>query len=416
MKKLFTFRFVVQVAIFSILIFLSLSHLKYGIEKAASIDAYCPYGAVESFLTKVTTGNYLNRIWTSSFILLAITILVTFFFGRVFCSYFCPLGAMQEWLRAIGRKLGVKRDIELPKKLDKYARYLKYLVLAFIIYYSYKTGDLFFRNYDPYNALMHFGNEYEEKVFAYAILGVTLTAGLFSKNWWCRYLCPMGAFLGIIKKISPFKIQRNATSCISCGVCNKACPANLDVETAEAIKSADCTSCLNCVSDCPKESLSALIFGKQVSKRMFGYIAVISFLLPLLIVIATPLWQSMAASNIVNREGLVDVANIRGSNTLKKVIEDSGVPLEFFVQELNLPKDIDTSIMLKNIGAQYNLKNKEGADLETEDFRAVISNYSTQIKSGNIGDCPFEEVNCQAPGECGSFVDENSDQICDHSK
>ncbi|MBU4216948.1 4Fe-4S binding protein [Candidatus Parcubacteria bacterium] len=375
MKKIFTFRFIVQVSVFALLIFLSLSHLKYGIEKAASIDAYCPFGAVESFLTKIETGDYLKRIWTSAFLLMGITLLTTVLFGRVFCSYFCPLGALQEWLRAIGRKLGIKKDIELPRSIDKYARYLKYLVLAFIVYYSYRVGDLFFRDYDPYNALMHFGNEFEEKVAAYAILGIVLVSALFSKSWWCRYACPMGAFLGIVKKISPFKIKRESSTCTSCGNCDKVCPANLDIQTAEAIKSADCISCLNCVSDCPSDSLSARVFNKLLSKKTFGIIAVLSFLVPLAIVVVTPFWETMAPSNIVNTKGVIDVANIRGSNTLKKVVEDSKVPLEVFVNELNLPKDIDSSLMLKNIGIQYDLKNAEGAVLETEDFRAVISDY-----------------------------------------
>lgn len=376
MKKIFTTRTIIQLAVFSLLIFLSLSHLRYGIEKAASIDAYCPYGAVESFLTNITTGSYLNRVWTSSFILMAITILTTILFGRVFCSYLCPLGAIQEWLRSLGRKMGVKKDLELPASVDKYARYLKYPIMIFIAYYSFKTGDLFFRNYDPYNALMHFGNEYEEKMFAYGILAIVLFSALFSKNWWCRYLCPMGAFLAIIKKISPFKIVRDNKSCVSCGICDKVCPANLNIKNADAIKSVDCISCLSCVSDCPESSLKAKTFGKVITKKTLGALVIVTFFLPLLIIMTMPIWQTKAPSNIVNKEGKVDVANIRGSNSLKKVIEDSGVPLSVFAEELNLPADIDTAMLLKNIGIKYNLKNKEGADLETEDFREVIRNAS----------------------------------------
>lgn len=372
MKQIFTTRRMVQIGVFALLAFLSLSHLKYGIEKAASIDAYCPFGAIEAFLTKVTTGNYLNRIWTSSFLLMAITVLTTLLFGRVFCSYLCPLGALQEWMRGLGKKIGIKKDLELPVAIDRYARYLKYFILLFIVYFSYKTGDLFFRNYDPYNALMHFGNEYEEKVAAYAILGAVTFSALFSKSWWCRYLCPLGATLAIIKKISPFKITRDKSTCVSCGLCNKTCPANLNIKEAQVINSADCISCLNCVSDCPESSLKARVFDKVITKKTFGFIALASFFLPFLIVLATPLWETKAPSNIVNSAGKVDVENIRGSNSLKKVIADSGVPLEVFVEKLNLPPDIDTAILLKNIGAKYNLKNAAGADLETEDFREVI--------------------------------------------
>lgn len=372
MKKFIPSRRLIQIAVFSLLIFLSASHIKYGIERAASIDAYCPYGAVESLLTKVATGGYLNRIWTSSFILMAITILVTLFFGRVFCSYLCPLGAVQEWLRSLGRKIGIKRDVELPLAVDHYARYLKYLMLVFIAYYSYQVGDLFFRNYDPYNALMHFGTEFEEKTFAYAILGAVAVSSLFSKNWWCRYLCPMGAFLAIIKKISPFKIIRDKASCVSCGSCNKVCPANLDIKEADVTDSADCISCLNCVTNCPESSLRAQVLGKTISPKNFAIIAAAAFFIPLGLIVMTPLWQSKAPSNIINAQGQVDVANIRGSNSLKKVIEETGVPLEAFIGKLGLPEDVDTALLLKEIGPKYGLKNAEGSVLETEDFREVI--------------------------------------------
>lgn len=374
MKKIPSVRFFVQVAVFCLLLFLSISHMKYGVEKAASIDAYCPYGAVESFLTKVISGEYLKRIWTSSFILMAITLVTTFLFGRVFCSHFCPLGAIQEWLRSFGRVLGIKKNVEIPKSVDKYLRFLKYFWLVVVVYYSYQIGDLFFRNYDPYNALMHLGNEFEEKRIAYFILGIILVLSLFVKSWWCRYACPLGAFLGLVRKISLFKIERNSDSCIDCGLCNVVCPANLDVKTCQKMTAADCTSCLNCVNDCPTKSLSARTFNQIIPGKFFIWIVIVSFFLPLSVVLLTPLWQTKAPSNITNTQGVVDVENIRGSNTLQSIIKETGISLDVFEKELGVPQDIDQTMMLKNIGSTYNLKNKEGAILETEDFREVIKN------------------------------------------
>jgi NapH/MauN family ferredoxin-type protein len=380
MNKTLLIRRLIQAAVFGLLAYLSWSHLKYGIERAASIDAYCPFGAAESLLTKIVSGNYLQRIWTSSFILMAITIVVTLVFGRVFCSYLCPLGAVQEWLRALGRKIGLKKDIKLPAVIDRYARYLKYPVLVLVVYLSYLTGDLFFRNYDPYNAMMHFGNEFDEKIPAYAILGAIAVSGLISKNWWCRYLCPLGAFLGILKKISPFKIKRDTSTCVSCGNCHHVCPANLDVDKKEITRSADCISCQNCVSECPESSLSSHISKFKITSRYFGLVAALSFFVPLGLFTLTPWWQTKAPSNITAPDQTINVANIRGSNTLKTVIAETGVPLVTFIKELGLPEDIDTSLMLKEIGIKYNIKNKDGGPLETEDFRAVISGH---VKSEN---------------------------------
>jgi NapH/MauN family ferredoxin-type protein len=376
MKNIFTLRRISQIIVVSAVFFLTISHLRYGIEKAAPIDAYCPFGAIEGFLTYVATGQYLQRIYTSSFILMGIVIVLTLISGRVFCSYFCPLGAIQEWIRALGRKIGIKKDIELPKKIDKYARYVKYIILAVVVYFSYKTGDLIFRGYDPYNALMHLGEEFDEKVAGYFILVILLSTSLFSKNWWCRYFCPLGAGLGVLRKLSPFKIKRNETICISCGTWDKVCPAGLDVSNAKEVNSSDCISCFNCVKDCPESSLRATTFGKEISKKTFSLIVITAFFIPLLIFILTPLWQTKVPSNIINSSGEINVSNLRGSNTLEYLINTTNIPLSVFQEKLGLPQNLDKSLKLKDIGAKYNLKKEDGTFIEMEDFRTVVEEFS----------------------------------------
>lgn len=378
MKKFFTVRGVSQAAVLGIVLFLTVAHMRSGIEKAAPIDAYCPFGAVESFFTYVTTGQYLQRIYTSTFIVMGIVLLLTLLFGRVFCSYVCPLGTVQEWIRALGKKIGIKKDVELPKSVDRYARYIKYGVLAGIVYLSYAAGDLVFRAYDPFNAFMHLGEEFDEKIFGYAILGAVLLTALFSRSWWCRYLCPFGAFLGIVRKLSPFKIVRDKVSCLGCGKCDRLCPAGLDISKVSEVNSADCISCLGCVKDCPKSSLKAKTFGKEIPKRYFGWLVVIVFFVPLAIVTVTPLWQTKAPSNLIESDGTLSASNLRGSNTLQYVLDTTGIPFSVFAEKLKLPSDTDTTMKLKDIGAKYGIKNVEGVFLETEDFRAVIEEWGNK--------------------------------------
>jgi len=363
-----------QFVVIALVFYLTLKHLNLGIEKAAPIDAFCPFGGFESLLTYITTGAFLSRIFLSSFTLLAIVLIFTIFFGRVFCGYFCPLGALQEMIRVFGRKLGIKKDLELPSIIDKYARYLKYLILVVIIVLSYKLGDLVFRNYDPYNALMHLGNEWEEKVYGYSILIILLIVSLFTKSFWCRYFCPLGATLGVAKKISFFRLKRDKTTCVSCNHCNYICPAGLDVANSDSVKSADCISCLNCVSGCPKNSLIVSIFGKKISKNRFSLIVVTLFIVVVLAASLSPLWQQAGESNVKDTQGQINVENIRGSNTLEFIIKESGLSFTAFQTEFNLPADIDQSIMLKEIAPKYGIKNKAGNPLETEDFRKFIEN------------------------------------------
>jgi NapH/MauN family ferredoxin-type protein len=419
MKKIIpklSFRFFVQLLVVVLVATLALVHQKLGIEKAAPIDAYCPFGAVESFFTLLFKGEFLQRIFTSSFILLGIFFVGTVVLGRVFCGYFCPLGALQEWIGFLGKKIGLKNDFELPENVDKYLRYVKYLVLLAVVYFSFYLGNLIFRNYDPYNALMHFGEEFDEKVIAYGILAVVLILALFSKNLWCRYFCPLGAFWGMVKKISFFKIKRDAQTCVTCGICDRHCPANLKIESALVIKSADCISCGSCVKGCPENSLSYAIFNKKISSRTFSLLVLVLVIIPLVIVPYTPFWKTKPESNIVNSQGEVNTADIRGSNTLKYVIETTKVPLVEFQIRLGLPKDIDQSMKLKEIGLKYDLKNKEGTVLETEDFREVINQYMAKKSTKKTVDCPFDEVDCEFPGDCGAYIDVNGDRICDHSQ
>ena len=372
---MFSLRRISQIVVVGTVLFLTLSHMRLGIEKAAPIDAYCPFGAVEGFLTYLTTGEYLKRIFASTFILMGIVLVLTLVFGRVFCSHFCPLGALQEWMRALGKKIGIKKDVELPARMDRVARYFKYMVLLAIIYFSFQFGDLVFRAYDPFNALMHLGEEFDEKIFGYSILAVVIIGSLFSRSWWCRYACPLGAFLGVVRKLSPFKIERNTKTCIGCSGCNRSCPAGLDVARAKAITSADCISCMACVSDCPKSSLVAKVGKKQVSKKQLSGIAAGSFLAAILVAMTLPMWQTKAPSNIVTSAGQLDVENLRGSNTLQYVVDTTHVPLVVLQEKLGLPADVDTSLKLKDIGPKYGLKNSEGMVLETEDFRKTIEEY-----------------------------------------
>ena len=409
-------RRITQIIILGVVFYLAFAHQKYGIEKAAPIDAYCPFGAVESFLTFIKTGEFIKRIYWSSAILLFIFVFTNIFFGRIFCSHLCPLGTLQEFLRKFGKLIGFKKDFELPQKYDSFLRYLKYIVLLLAVISSFYVEDLIMRNYGPFSALMHFGEEFDEKIIGYFVLILLLIFALFAKSFWCRYLCPLGAFLAIINKINFFQIKRNQKNCNQCGICNTVCLSNLKIKEKKYIKENDCLSCGECLKNCPQKSLDFQIFKKIIPRKKLNILIFLLVFLPLLLIPFTSFWQTSRPSNIISKQGFVDVENIRGSNTLGYLIKTTGIPFEFFQEELGLPNNTNQELKLKLIGEKYNIKNKDGEILETKDFREVVSNFLKKEKNLEKPDCPFDEVDCKFPGKCGNYIDRDKNQICDHSQ
>ncbi len=174
-------------------------------------------------------------------------------FGAVFCGWICPLGTFQEWLGKLGKKLfKEKYNTIVPQKIDKYLRYLRYFVLAWIVYVTAVTGKLVFGDIDPYHTLFTFWSG-EVTAQALAIMGVLAIASLIVERPWCKYACPLGALIGPFNAFRIFKIRRNENKCIACGKCNLVCPMGIKVSESKAIRNHQCISCLECTSDlsCP---------------------------------------------------------------------------------------------------------------------------------------------------------------------
>jgi len=83
-------------------------------------------------------------------------------------------------------------------------------------------------------------------------------ASVFVQNFWCRFLCPYGALLGLTSWLSPTRIRRNPETCIDCAKCAKACPSALPVDKLVQIRSVECTGCLECVAVCPAQDALAM--------------------------------------------------------------------------------------------------------------------------------------------------------------
>ena len=89
---------------------------------------------------------------------------------------------------------------------------------------------------------------------AVIVIGVLVLLSVLVQNFWCRYLCPYGALMGLASLLSPFKIRRDVEACIDCGKCARACPSQLPVDRLVQIRSAECTACMACVDACSSQN------------------------------------------------------------------------------------------------------------------------------------------------------------------
>ena len=145
----------------------------------------------------LATGELVRKIHESAVVLMGGVFLLALLFGPVFCGWICPLGTVQELVGRIGKKLFRRKYNRLiPSRIDSLARYLRYLVLAWVIYMTAATGTLIFAEYDPYFTLFNLWSD-EVALSGIVILGIVLLTSLFVERPFCKYACPYGAVLGL---------------------------------------------------------------------------------------------------------------------------------------------------------------------------------------------------------------------------
>jgi polyferredoxin len=252
-------RTTVQIGFFVLVALIATAH---GLEEAgiqlpiiagASLHAVCPFGGVVSIYQVATAGTFVQKIHESSFVLMAIAFGIALLVGPAFCGWACPLGSFQEWIGKIGRRIFGKRyNNMLPKNLDRWLRYLRYLVLAWVVYLTAVTGILVFADYDPYFTLFNFYTE-DVALAGLVILGAVMVLSLFVERPFCKYACPYGAVLGVFNLFRIFGIRRNASTCINCKACDRECPMNIKVSNGGVVRHHQCISCMKCTSEaaCP---------------------------------------------------------------------------------------------------------------------------------------------------------------------
>jgi len=254
MRRVKLARHVAQLVVGGIVVVAAVRHQLEMATGAASVDALCPFGALETLLTWATTGNFVTKIHPSNLVLGLGLLLGTLLVGNAFCGWICPFGAVQDALSWVRRRLHLP-SIVVPRRLDTALRWGRFVVLALVIFMSFTTAQLWFAGYDPYLTLfsLHwlFGAENGDYWIALLMLGLVAAASLVIDRFWCRYLCPLGAALSVVGRFSLLRIRRAPAACTDCTLCDKPCPVGIQPSKATPFVSSDCIGCMDCVATCP---------------------------------------------------------------------------------------------------------------------------------------------------------------------
>ncbi|MCX7793528.1 MAG: 4Fe-4S binding protein [Thermodesulfovibrionales bacterium] len=278
-----TLRYLIQWGILSVVLYggykfyLFVDSLEKGLvpsfERPSIVDGFLPIGGLMAIKLWFMEGIF-DPVHPAAIVILGSALLLALVLRKSFCGWICPVGTLSELLYKGGSRLFGK-NFRLPVYLDYPLRSIKYLIMAFFIYVIiFKMNSQAIATFlsTPYwkvadiKMLKFFINPSTTTVI---VLSALFVLSFLYKNFWCRYLCPYGALLGLLALISPSRIRRDKYKCISCKLCSKNCPSMLPVDRKKYIHSPECTGCLTCVSYCPSDCLAITFGGRTLNPFLF---------------------------------------------------------------------------------------------------------------------------------------------------
>jgi len=174
-----------------------------------------------------------NLTW---YLFAGFTVVTTVLWGRLYCGRICAFGAMTQLLDKV---VPARLRVELPRGLSQRAVYVKYGLLAGALAYFLTTRDIsIYRYIEPFWMF-----SLEASTGMWIGLGVLLAATVFVRNLYCRFFCPVGAFLGLLSNLTVFRIKR-WSECNSCRICEKKC--EWDAIRGPKILASECVRCDDC--------------------------------------------------------------------------------------------------------------------------------------------------------------------------
>lgn len=232
----------------------------------------------------------LQTYYFSVFVLLLVVIILTLIVGRVWCGWLCPLGFAQDLLLKLRKSLGIPHK-QLPFKAYTFLKHFKWAFLLFVILIAILIGIPQFglNAYSTTLALPLCQTCPAKPLFlllqqavglvpssttitllSIAILLIFFVGSFGIRMFWCR-LCPIGALISPLNRVSLLWLKKDGVKCTKCRICLRTCPMDINKIYEERkernVTYTDCTLCLRCVETCPEDDCLSLNF---MSRRVVG--------------------------------------------------------------------------------------------------------------------------------------------------
>ena len=189
---------------------------------------------------------------------IGVSIVVLFYLlvgGRVFCSWVCPVNLVTDvayWLR---ERLDIRGGA-------RFARNLRYWMLAMVLLLSAVTGTMAYEMFNPVS-ILHRGIIFGMGLGWSVVVAIFLFDLLVAKRGWCSHLCPMGGLYGLLGHLGPVRVRADAReACDDCLDCFAVCPEpqvikpalkGADKGVGPVIMAGECTNCGRCIDVCAED-------------------------------------------------------------------------------------------------------------------------------------------------------------------
>lgn len=170
----------------------------------------CAIGSIQNVTLALADSSYRLPWPVLAFFVLPVA--TALLFGRSFCAAVCPHGALQD--------LMLLKPVTVPRPLDRALRTLPFVYLGLGVMFAALGGVFIFCEYDPFIPIFRLGGR--AGLVALGI-GFLLASTVIGRPY-CRYLCPLGAILGLASSIARWPVRITPTTCDSCRLCERSCP------------------------------------------------------------------------------------------------------------------------------------------------------------------------------------------------